>query len=99
MKIFLYSILIIGSATVALYFIKPTTFHSLKNNISNKVSSVLPIENKIVTSTIYKWKNKKGVLQVSDKPPPNGVKYTSEEIQHGFNIMPADALTGKTTNK
>jgi len=95
MKIIFYLIIIAIAITIGLYFLNPALFQSIKNNVTNKVSNVIPIEVLSNKTTIYKWKNDKGELQISNTPPPNGVKYKTEEVPHGTNIMPSEALTGK----
>jgi hypothetical protein len=42
------------------------------------------------TSTkVYKWQDKDGKWQVTNEPPPPGVKYQEQEYLNDMNVIPA----------
>ncbi len=99
MKLFFYSLVVIILITILTYYFKPALFYSIQTTVSREVSKVLPdnvISNK---TTIYKWQNDKGELQISNKPPPKGIKYKTEEVEHSLNIMPSKTFTNKAKPK
>ena len=59
---------------------------SLQTKLIGKVHKVVPELN---NSTLYKWKNKDGEWQVTDKPPVKGIPYTTVSSQDQTNIMPS----------
>jgi len=95
MKIFFYLIILIAAIIAALYFFKPELFLSIKSTITEKVTTVIPTESLSKKTTIYKWNDKNGELQISNTPPPKGFKYITEEIRYDANIIPSETLTGK----
>lgn len=40
-------------------------------------------------TTAYKWRDKKGNWQLTDEPPPAGIRYERLETRSGDNIVPA----------
>ena len=60
---------------------------------------MVPIESGKNSTTIYKWTNDKGELQISNNPPLKGIQYKTEQVQHGANIMPSETFTGKTSEE
>ena len=44
----------------------------------------------------YRWQDKNGQWQLSDKPPADGIEYEVVEYHKDANIIPAEKLTGKT---
>ncbi len=95
MKILFYSIVLILIIIIGIYIIKPELFSSIQNQISNKVTTIFPNELNPKTTTIYKWTNAKGEPQFTNTPPPTGIKYTTEKVPNGTNVMPSKVFTGK----
>jgi hypothetical protein len=55
--------------------------------------TVLP---KTVThTTVYKWKDKQGHWQITNTPPPEGIKYETVEYRKDTNVIPSERLTGQ----
>lgn len=48
--------------------------------------------------TLYRWRDKAGHWQISDKPPGDGNKYDTEHYPTNANVIPAEQLTGKKNN-
>lgn len=61
-----------------------------------KTEQVLPAS--ATHQTLYRWKNKHGGWQISDKPPAAGIKYDIVHYPTNANVIPAERLTGKKTN-
>ena len=43
----------------------------------------------------YRWQDKNGQWQLSDKPPANGIPYETVEYHKNTNVIPTERLTGK----
>jgi len=99
MKIIFYIIIVLAAITVGLYYFNPVLFQSVQDSVRNKVSTIIPIEPLTNSTTIYKWTNEQGELQISNNPPPQGIKYKTEQIKHSANVIPSQKLTGKTSEK
>jgi len=95
MKIIFYTFIIIATITFGIYYLNPELFQSVQKDLSTKISDIIPIEPITNKTTIYKWKNNKGELLISNNPPPKGIKYITEEVQYGTNVMPSETFTGK----
>ncbi len=98
MKIIFYTIILLIAVAIAIYFIKPNLYYSVKNNVISTITDIAPIETGLNKTKIYKWKNEDGELQMSNSPPPKGINYITEEVQHNINVMPSTVLTGKQEN-
>lgn len=48
--------------------------------------------------TLYRWRDQHGQWQVSDTPPPAGIKYQTVHYPTNANVIPAERLTGKKPN-
>jgi hypothetical protein len=48
--------------------------------------------------TLYRWRDKHGEWQISDKPPAAGIKYETVRYPTNANVIPAEQLTGKKAN-
>lgn len=99
MKIIFYIIIILAAITFGFYYFNPILFQSVQDTIRNKVSTIIPIEPLTNSTTIYKWTNDQGDLQISNNPPPKGITYKTEQVKHSTNIIPSQVLTGKTSEK
>jgi hypothetical protein len=44
----------------------------------------------------YRWRDKNGQWQLSDKPPAAGIDYEIVEYHKDTNVIPSEKLTGKT---
>ena len=84
-----YFILLCILATAALYIYQDET---LQKKLLGKVHQVAPELNK---STLYKWKNNKGEWQVTDKPPPKGIIFSTITSGDQINIMPSPSSKKK----
>jgi hypothetical protein len=40
-------------------------------------------------TTVYKWKDKKGVTHITSEPPPAGTPYEKQEYLNNTNVLPA----------
>lgn len=78
---YIFLIVIIAGTSYYIYQDK-----NLRSKLIGKVHQVAPELNK---STLYKWKNSKGEWQITDKPPVNGIKFTTITSQDQINIMPS----------
>jgi hypothetical protein len=95
MKIVFYTLVIIIITTIGLYFINPTLFQSIRSKVTNKFTSLVPVETLQPKTKVYKWQNNKGEMQFTNTPPPKGIKFTTELIPNGTNVMPSKVFTGK----
>lgn len=77
-----YLIILTILATVAYYVYQDPV---LNKKLMSKVNQVAPELN---TSTLYKWKNKQGEWQVTDKPPAKGIPFTTVNTNDQVNVMP-----------
>jgi len=61
-----------------------------------KSAAVLPAS--ATSQTLYRWRDKQGNVQISDKPPAAGIKYETVQYPSNANIIPSQELTGKKSN-
>ena len=43
---------------------------------------------KSTSATLYKWRNKQGVWQYTQEPPPEGTPYEKVEARSDVNVLP-----------
>ena len=84
-----YLIILTILATVAYYVYQDPV---LNKKVMNKVNAVAPELN---NSTLYKWQNKKGEWQVTDKPPAKGIPFTTVSTNDQVNVMPSQQANKK----
>lgn len=88
--------LLIGLVVVAvggyLLYQQPEVRHFLEQ----QTEQVLPSE--VTHTTVYKWQDKTGQWQITNSPPPAGVKYETIQYRKDTNVIPAERLTGKKTD-
>ena len=41
------------------------------------------------TTRLYKWRDDKGTVHITDKPPPEGTKFEKLEYQNDANVVPS----------
>ena len=41
------------------------------------------------TTRLYKWRDEKGTVHITDKPPPEGTKFEKLEYQNDANVVPS----------
>lgn len=70
-----------------------------RDYIDRKVTPLLPksIQERQLAKA-YKWQDQKGRWQLTDTPPPAGVKYDIIEVNPNRNTLPSSAFTGKKPN-
>jgi hypothetical protein len=49
------------------------------------------------TTRVYKWRDAKGAVHITDEPPPEGTKFEKLEYQNDANVVPS--VPTKNTNK
>jgi Domain of unknown function (DUF4124) len=49
------------------------------------------------TTRLYKWRDAKGTVHITDKPPPEGTEFEKLEYQNDANVVPS--LPKNTTKK
>jgi Domain of unknown function (DUF4124) len=49
------------------------------------------------TTRLYKWRDAKGTVQITDEPPPEGTKFEKLDYQNDANVVPS--VPGKTIKK
>lgn len=49
------------------------------------------------TTRVYKWRDAKGIVQITDEPPPEGTKFEKLEYQNDANVVPS--VPTKNTKK
>ena len=59
---------------------------ALKSKVLGKTYQVVPELNK---TTLYKWKDKSGNWQVTDRPPANNIPFTTVSTEDQVNVMPS----------
>ena len=65
----------------------------LSRKIEKEVNQLLPATPQ--TTTVYKWQDNAGNWQITDHPPPAGIRYETLEYQSDTNVMPSEAVTGQ----
>ncbi|MGD8782856.1 MAG: DUF4124 domain-containing protein [Thioalkalispiraceae bacterium] len=55
---------------------------------------LLPDE--VTHSKAYRWRDRNGQWQLSDKPPAEGIDYEMVEYHKDTNVIPSEKLTGKS---
>jgi hypothetical protein len=65
----------------------------LSRQLENSVREALPGQSP--SSQVYKWRDRQGQWQITDRPPAEGVPYEVLEYDHDANLMPSEALTGR----
>jgi hypothetical protein len=78
-----YFILLFVIGTTAFYIYQD---EPLRSKLMGKVHQVAPELNQ---STLYKWKNDKGVWQITDSPPAKGIEFTTITSNDQINVMPS----------
>ncbi len=99
MKLFFYSIVVLILIATLTYYFKPALFQTVQSTVSREITKVLPANMVTNKTTIYKWRNDKGELQISNTPPPKGIKFKTEDVEHSLNIMPSGTLTNKANSE
>lgn len=51
------------------------------------------------SSLVYKWQDEQGRLQVSNTPPPPGVKYEVSTYDRNTNVVPSTTRPAKNTKQ
>ena len=54
-----------------------------------------PLRHTLGTTRLYKWRDAKGTVHITDEPPPEGTKFEKLEYQNDANVVPS--LPKKTT--
>lgn len=75
-------VILVALAAVAYYIYQD---EELRNQVLGKTHQVIPELNK---SILYKWKDKAGNWQVSDRPPTDGTPYTTVSTEDQVNVIP-----------
>ena len=76
---FLFIIAILAGALYYLY-----QHPALKQKLFGQVEQIIPGAN---TTTLYKWKDRKGQWQYTDKPPAKGIPYTTLKTHKNTNVL------------
>lgn len=84
-----YLIILAILATIAYYVYQDP---ALNKKLMSKVNQVAPELN---NSTLYKWQNKQGEWQVTDRPPAQGIPYTTISSNDQVNVMPTPQASKK----
>jgi hypothetical protein len=79
---------VIGGIAVGIY-----TDPDLSRKVEHEARELLPPSGK--TTKLYRWQDAKGVVQVSDQPPPPGIEYQIVEYDPNANLMPKEHFTGQ----
>lgn len=79
-KLFIFLLLVIIALGVVAYF-NPAALSWLRHSTGTAPASK--------ATTVYKWKDKNGVVQITSKPPPAGTPYEKQEILSDTNVLPA----------
>ena len=64
----------------------------LDNYLTPTVKQKLEQIDPRMTTTLYKWRDKKGQWQVSDTPPPPGTEYETLNYNKNTNVIPKEQL-------
>lgn len=78
---------VIGAAAFYIY-----QDQSLQAKLMGKVHQVAPELNQ---TTLYKWKNDKGLWQITDQPPAKGIVFTTITTDDQINVMPSPSSQKK----
>lgn len=88
-----YLIILAAILTAVVWYIYDDP--DLSHKVKKEVKQFIPSENK--TTTVYKWRDAKGDWQITDQPPPTGTQYKILQYQSDTNVMPAEAITGRSS--
>lgn len=70
--------------------------HGMLNTyLSPGVKSKLDHIDPNMTTTLYKWRDAQGQWQVSDQPPPAGIKYETLNYHKDTNVIPSEQFMKK----
>jgi len=56
-----------------------------------------PVRDALGTTRLYRWRDAKGTVHITDQPPPEGTKFETLEYQNDANVVPS--VPGKTIKK
>lgn len=85
--------LLIAGAVFAGIAVGIYTDPELSRKVEHEARELLPPTDK--TTTLYRWQDARGVIQISDQPPPAGVEYQIVEYDPNANLMPKEHFTGE----
>lgn len=86
-----YLVILAAILTAVMWYIYDDP--ELSHKVKKEVKQLIPPQNK--TTTVYKWRDAQGNWQITDQPPPAGIRYETLEYQSETNVMPAEAITGR----
>jgi len=101
-KFALFTTLLVFISGTLVYLSPPLQhkiYFSLPKNIQQQLDRLGAEILSTKTKPLYKWKDNKGQWIVSDTPPKNGTNYETLQYNPDANVIPAEALTGKTDKK
>jgi hypothetical protein len=81
MKTFLLFLLMFGIVAALVLWWSP----ELRKDVDNLLRDT---GLKSTSVTLYKWRDKQGVWQYTQKPPPAGVPYEEVEARSDVNVLP-----------
>ena len=89
MKKWLLGLVIVSLCGAAFLYFNPHYLHVLERHSQDLLPDTL------THSRAYRWRDAHGQWQLSDQPPPKGIKYEVVEYNKNTNVIPSEQLTGK----
>ncbi len=93
MKVLLAIVLVAVAAGAYYVYRNPTVVSPLVEGTPLEST----IRDALGTTRLYKWRDTKGTVHITDEPPPEGTKFETLEYQNDANVVPS--LPKKTTKK
>jgi hypothetical protein len=86
-------VLAVGAAILAGVAVGVYTDPDLSRKVEHEARGLLPTPQK--TTTLYRWQDAAGVVQISDRPPPAGIEYETVEYDPNANLIPRERFVGE----
>jgi len=84
------TLIILGAGYFAYNDPSYRSYFSYFNQYTDKI-----MPTSVTHTTTYRWQDKKGQWQLSDKPPAKGIQYETVEYHKNTNVIPTEQLTGQ----
>ena len=85
MKVLLVIVLVAVAAGAYYIYRNPTVVSPLVEGTPLEST----VRETLGTTRLYKWRDDKGTVHITDKPPPEGTKFEKLEYQNDANVVPS----------
>lgn len=94
MKVFVVIVLVAVAAGAYYVYRNPTVVSPLVEGTSLEST----VRETLGTTRLYKWRDAKGTVHITDEPPPEGTKFEKLEYQNDANVVPSLPKNTTKTN-